>query len=412
MTREAVDWDGIAALPTVTAEAGDLDVVELVQLGLVPPSLRLTHTAVTALADVEEVVVRDVEATPLLRGRRRADELLVEPLRRVAPVADVPVAPRPDHPVDLAVIVRATPSAADLARVDALTTPRSTVLWIGLAGRTRAGRGLLAAVPELIAGRRHGEHRIARVPWPAPDSRGIFERPSLPSAASLAAAYGARHHVVVGEAHPGAQRSDRGGTVVFFTGLSGSGKSTIAKALRDALEQRTDREVTLLDGDDVRRMLSSGLGFDAEGRAANVRRVSWVAALLARHGGIAITALIAPFADGRAEARRMAEAVGDFVEVWVSTPLAECERRDRKGLYAQARAGRIPNFTGIDSPYESPEGAELVIDTTGVGIAEAVQLVLDELEARARERGAELGVAAVGPGVANPTQEELVSYDI
>lgn len=412
MTHDVVDWDSVAALPTLTAEAGDLDLVELVQLGLVAPVLRLAHSAAEALADTDEVVIRDVEATPLLMGRRQAGELHVEPLRRVAPVADIPTGLDLHGQVDLAVIVRAEPSAADLARVDALTAPRTRVLWITLAGRTRAGRGLLAAVPDLVAGRAHGEHRIARVPWPAPGSRGIFERPTLPGAAFLAEVYGARHHVVVGESHPETQRHDRGGTVVFFTGLSGSGKSTIAKALRDALEQRTDREVTLLDGDDVRRMLSSGLGFDAEGRAANVRRVSWVAALLARHGGIAITALIAPFAEGRAEARRMAEAVGDFVEVWVSTPLEECERRDRKGLYAQARAGKIPNFTGIDSPYESPADAELVLDTTGTGIAEAVQRVLDELEARARERGAELTTRTAGPGADNPTDEELVSYDI
>ena len=412
MTHDVVDWDNVAALPTVTAEAGDLDLVELVQLGLVAPALRLAHGALEALADTEEVVVRDVEATPLLLGRRHAGELHVEPLRRVAPVGDIPTGPELEGRVDLAVIVRAEPTAADLARVDALTTPRSRVLWIALAGRTRAGRGLLAAIPELIEGRAHGEHRVARVPWPAPGSRGLFERPNLPGAAFLAEVHGARHHVVVGEAHPEAQRHDRGGTVVFFTGLSGSGKSTIAKALHAALEHRTDREVTLLDGDDVRRMLSSGLGFDAEGRAANVRRVSWVAALLARHGGIAITALIAPFADGRAEARRMAEAVGDFVEVWVSTPLEECERRDRKGLYAQARAGKIPNFTGIDSPYESPDGAELVIDTTELGIADAVQVVLRELEARALPRGAELNPTVAGTGAANPTQEELVTYDI
>lgn len=412
MTHDVVDWDNVAALPTLTAEAGDLDLVELVQLGLVAPALRLTHAADESLADTDELVVRDVEATPLLLARRRAGELHVEPLRRVAPVGDIPTGPEPAGQVDLAVIVRAEPSAADLARVDALTTPRTRVLWIALAGRTRAGRGLLAAVPEMVAGRAHGEHRIARVPWPAPGSRGLFERPNLPGAALLAEAHGARHHVVVGEAHPEAQRRDRGGTVVFFTGLSGSGKSTIAKALHDVLEQRTDREVTLLDGDDVRRMLSSGLGFDAEGRAANVRRVSWVASLLARHGGIAITALIAPFGNGRAEAREMAEAVGDFVEVWVSTPLEECERRDRKGLYAQARAGKIPNFTGIDSPYEPPERAELVIDTTEVGIADAVQLVLGELEARARERGSELNTSAAAQGTGEPTHEELVTYDI
>jgi len=197
--------------------------------------------------------------------------------------------------------------------------------------------------------------------------------------------------------------------VVFLTGLSGSGKSTVAKALHDTLEQRTDREITLLDGDDVRRLLSAGLGFDVAGREANVRRVSWVAAQLGRHGGIAITALIAPFAAGREEARRFAEVGADFLEVWISTPLPECERRDRKGLYAQARAGQLPNFTGIDSPYEEPGDADLVIDTTGTSVDEAVELVLAELEARAARRGQEF---AGQPRRANAGEEPLVTYDI
>mgnify|MGYP000983729443 CR=1 FL=1 len=412
MTPDPVDWNAIGGLPTVTVDSGDLDVVELVQLGLVAPELRLSHFALASLADAEAVVVRDVESTPLLRGRRRADALLVEPLQPVAAVAAVPTAVGADEAVDLAVIVRAAPAPDDLARVDALTTPNSQVLWLGLAGRTHAGRTLLADIPGWMAGRARGHHRLARVPWPAPDSRGVFERPQLPDAAALAAAHGARHRIVVGGAHPEGGRGDRGGTVVFFTGLSGSGKSTIARALRDALEQRTEREVTLLDGDDVRRMLSAGLGFDEAGRAANVRRVSWVAALLARHGGIAITALIAPFAEGRAEARRMAEETGDFVLVWVATSLEECERRDRKGLYAQARAGRVPAFTGITSRYEEPADADLVIDTVGVTAAEAVELILTELGERALRRGDQFTSGPARSRARRASADELESYDI
>ncbi|MFT4110388.1 adenylyl-sulfate kinase [Propionicimonas sp.] len=408
MGHDPIDWDLIAGLPTVTVEAGDLDLVELVQLGLVEPRLRLSYTALAALSDVDAVVVRDVEATPLLLGRRSADTLAVEPLRRAGAPLDVPNLRDDDQPVDLAVIVREVPSASDLARVDALTAPHSQVLWIVLASRTRDGRELLAAIPPVLAQRPQGHHRLARAPWPAPGSRSVFERPLLPDPPAVAASHGARHFVVVGEAHRESRRTDRGGTVVFFTGLSGSGKSTIAQALRGALEQRTDREITLLDGDDVRRMLSAGLGFDDEGRAANVRRVSWVAALLARHGGIAITALIAPFAEGRAEARRMARDAGDFLLVWVSTSIDECERRDRKGLYAQARAGRIPHFTGIDSPYEDPTDADLVIDTAQVGIDEAVALVVAELEAMALRRGQELTDSA---RIADP-QGPVVTYDI
>lgn len=175
----------------------------------------------------------------------------------------------------------------------------------------------------------------------------------------------------------------RGGLVVFFTGLSGSGKSTIARALREALLERGPT-VTLLDGDEVRRMLSAGLGFSKADREANIRRIGYVAAEVARHGGLAICAPIAPYAATRAEVRAMVEeAGGSFALVHVSTPLEECERRDRKGLYAKARAGEIKEFTGISDPYEAPDDADLAIDTTSVPIAEAVERVLGLL----RDRG-------------------------
>jgi sulfate adenylyltransferase len=165
------------------------------------------------------------------------------------------------------------------------------------------------------------------------------------------------------------------GLVVFFTGLSGSGKSTLAKALTARLEQ-TGRTVTLLDGDLVRRHVSSGLGFSAEDRATNVRRIGWVAAEIARHGGTAVCAPIAPNDAVRRQVRAMAADAGArFVLVHVATPLEECERRDRKGLYAQARAGKITGFTGIDDPYEAPQDAEVVVDTTGRTLDDALQQV-------------------------------------
>ena len=168
-------------------------------------------------------------------------------------------------------------------------------------------------------------------------------------------------------------KSERG-LVVFFTGLSGSGKSTIARALIDRLHE-TSRSVTALDGDVARHMLSSGLGFSRADRDTNIRRLGWVGAEAARHGGVAVVAPIAPFAETRAEVRRMAQAAGDFVLVWVATPLAECERRDRKGLYARARRGEIPDFTGISSPYEDPVDADLVLDTTDVSVEQAVDQI-------------------------------------
>jgi sulfate adenylyltransferase len=166
------------------------------------------------------------------------------------------------------------------------------------------------------------------------------------------------------------------GLTVFFTGLSGSGKSTLARALAGRLAERGDRTVSLLDGDVVRRSLSAGLGFSREDRDRNVTRIGWVAAEVTRHGGVAICAPIAPYASVRAEVRRMVERHGGFVLVHVATPIEECERRDRKGLYAQARAGVIPAFTGVSDPYEVPDDADLTIDTTDLTIAEATDRVL------------------------------------
>ncbi|MFA1541196.1 adenylyl-sulfate kinase [Actinomadura monticuli] len=169
------------------------------------------------------------------------------------------------------------------------------------------------------------------------------------------------------------------GITVFFTGLSGSGKSTVARGLSDALIERGGRTVTLLDGDVVRRMLSAGLTFSRADRDLNIRRIGFVAAEITRHGGTAICAPIAPYAATRAEVRRMVSAVGDFILVHVATPLEECERRDRKGLYAKARAGLIPEFTGVSDPYETPDDADLTLDTSAMAPDEAVGRVLDLL---------------------------------
>lgn len=159
-----------------------------------------------------------------------------------------------------------------------------------------------------------------------------------------------------------------GGAVVFFTGLSGSGKSTIAREVRNWLvEQR--QTVTLLDGDVVRRHLSAGLGFTVADRDRNIRRIGWVAAEIAAHGGLAICSPIAPFDVTREQVRQMVENRGGrFLLVHVSTPLAECERRDRKGLYARARKGEISDFTGISSPYEPPRNPDLRMDTTEANV--------------------------------------------
>jgi sulfate adenylyltransferase len=169
--------------------------------------------------------------------------------------------------------------------------------------------------------------------------------------------------------------------VVFFTGLSGSGKSTIAQALADAL-RRSGRRVTVLDGDEVRSRLWPELGFDVASREANIERLAWVAALVAAHGGIAVAAPIAPLASGRGRARATVEPHGEFVLVYVSTPLEVCEQRDSKGLYARARAGELADFTGISSPYEPPDDADVVIDTTDTSVDEAVRRIRESLRRR------------------------------
>ncbi len=173
---------------------------------------------------------------------------------------------------------------------------------------------------------------------------------------------------------------DEQGLVLFFTGLSGSGKSTLARALMDRLLEQGRRTVTSLDGDVVRRNLSAGLTFSKEDRETNIRRIGWVAAEISRHGGIAVCSPIAPFDETRQQVRAMVdEAGGAFFLVHVATPLEECERRDRKGLYAKARRGEIPEFTGISSPYEEPEDADVRVDTTGRTIDDALDDVIEAL---------------------------------
>ena len=170
------------------------------------------------------------------------------------------------------------------------------------------------------------------------------------------------------------------GVTVFFTGLSGSGKSTIANALLVKLLETGDRPVTLLDGDHVRKTLSSELGFSKEHRDLNITRIGYVASEICKNGGIAICAPIAPYTSTRRAVREMNEAFGGFVEVHVATSVEVCEQRDRKGLYAKARAGIIKEFTGISDPYEAPENPEVYIDTADLSPDLAAHRILVKLE--------------------------------
>jgi sulfate adenylyltransferase len=168
----------------------------------------------------------------------------------------------------------------------------------------------------------------------------------------------------------------RPGFTLFLTGLPGAGKSTLSQRLIRLLNRDHRRSVTLLDGDIVREMISSGLSFSRGDREMNIRRIGYVASEVTKHGGICICAVIAPYRDARREARERISGVGHFFEVYVSTPLAVCERRDPKGLYARARRGEIRGFTGVDDPFEIPEAPELAVDTSQLTVDEAAEKIL------------------------------------
>ena len=169
------------------------------------------------------------------------------------------------------------------------------------------------------------------------------------------------------------------GFVIWFTGLSASGKTTIANIVEPELERR-GFVVDHLDGDIVRTHLSKGLGYSKEDRDANIARIGWVASRLARAGAAVVVSAISPYAEARRQARSLVEQNAPFVEVHVATPLDECARRDPKGLYAKAFAGELENFTGVSAPYEEPHAPELRLDTTGATPTESAALVLARLD--------------------------------
>ncbi len=179
--------------------------------------------------------------------------------------------------------------------------------------------------------------------------------------------------------HPESDRVAGGGFTLWFTGLSGAGKTTIAHLVGPELEER-GKIVEYLDGDVVRTHLSKGLGFSKEDRDTNIERIGWVASRLTRHGAAVIVAAISPYRETRGAARQLVEQYGPFVEVHVHASVDECARRDVKGLYAKAFAGEIKGFTGVDDPYEAPEGAEISVDTEAHDPGESAALIMATLE--------------------------------
>lgn len=411
----------------------ELDLLELSLGGALAPA-----ALAAALPGVPpEVVLTDAENTPLARLTAGGDAAVVlEPLKPLAgaigPHWDGALR-RPAREVRsdadgadaLGLLVTEAPTHEDVETAATLAAGSRTVLLLVPVARRAPEPGVVGA-PGLVraalalegtlAGRVGARVVTAAVPWPGQGGPARGEAGT--TLADVATAYGAArvetlaahrspqatqalaglphvHDEAVRALYPPASAAEvnraaagahRRGAVVFFTGLSGSGKSTVARALAAELDDDGLR-TTLLDGDAVRHHLSKGLGFDRESRELNVERIGYVAALVAEHGGIAVAAPIAPFATGRARVRALAEDAGaHFVLVHVSTPLEVCEARDRKGFYARARAGEIAEFTGISSPYEEPADADVVIDTSHVPVEEAVRTVRAALAARLGER--------------------------
>ncbi|MDR7384090.1 adenylyl-sulfate kinase [Promicromonospora iranensis] len=407
--------------PSHVLSDDELDVLELA-LGDALPASALAAALPDAPADV---VLTDAENTPLARLTARTGDrsVVLEPLKPMAtaigpqwdaavrrPAREVRAALR-DAPGDgqgaMGLLVTEVPTREEVEVAVALAAGAGAVLVlvpvarrapepgaVGAPGLVRAARSLAATVAE-DAG---AQVTTAVVPWSGRGGATLDETAaaygagrvemlvahrSPATAEGVAALPRVREEAVralyppasAAEVNRAASGARRRGAVVFFTGLSGSGKSTVARALAAELDD-DGLETTLLDGDEVRQHLSKGLGFDRDSREINVQRIGYVAALVAKHGGIAVAAPIAPFAAGRAGVRALAEDAGaHFVLVHVSTPLAVCEARDRKGFYARARAGEIAEFTGISSPYEEPDDAELVIDTSDVPVPDAVETV-------------------------------------
>jgi adenylyl-sulfate kinase len=184
---------------------------------------------------------------------------------------------------------------------------------------------------------------------------------------------------IYGHEHPESEHSRGGGFTLWFTGLSGSGKTTIAHLVGPELDRR-GHIVEYLDGDTVRTHLSKGLGFSKEDRDTHIERVGWVASRLTRHGAVVIAAAISPYEETRRRARELVEQWGPFVEVYVKASVEECARRDVKGLYQKAFAGEIKEFTGVSDPYEEPTSPELVVDTEELEPEQAARAIVEKLD--------------------------------
>jgi sulfate adenylyltransferase len=382
----------------VILDSAGVDLLELVRLGAQPSSTLhryLTDGATVLLCDEENTPLSELSPTGVKHLRPLATGVGLawsEELRQ--PVASVAQHAGPT----LALIAHLPPSNAELNALVTRAKDLSTksLLLCALVSRTPAPdgevqpSGLLRALTSAAEGLKRSlpacQITLLALPWP----KGEL------NPEDLARAYGAidimtgaeRYAADAPLGYPAGSAAEiqrarssewKKGAVVLFTGLSGSGKSTVAAALAELLRDEGARGVALLDGDAMRRSISAGLGFDRASRNTNVQRLGVVAAEAARAGGIGIAAPIAPFAEGRALAREAAAGL-PFLLVHINTPLEVCGQRDRKGLYAKARAGEIAEFTGVSSPYEAPVDADLVIDASTVSAYDAAELVKERLK--------------------------------
>jgi sulfate adenylyltransferase len=415
--------DGQSTERVITLDADGLDILEQTLLGA--RSLRsLEHTLGLERDLPGGITLHDSENTPVARIR----EGVIAPLRPlpqgVGPQWDPAVRRRTEEiqagiraagSLTVALALRTPPSLAELDKALATVAElrASTLILAALVsrGRVPAGdittphvgpnglvRATQAVAAELSLSQRERHIIPVAIPWPLRHSTVRSELEG--EIREILATYGATTVLIGGEQGqlndteadqqlPTASRIERerarsaprhAPATIFFTGLSGSGKSTIARAVAERLFDTSVAEVVLLDGDEMRRRVSQDLGFDRASRNTNVARIAEVAARVVSSGGIAIAAPIAPFSEGRAQARAIASSSGPFLLVHISTPLEVCEARDRKGLYAKARAGEVKDFTGISSPYEIPRDADLVIDASVVPVEHAVDQVLQALK--------------------------------
>lgn len=371
--------------------------------GTAAPVLRVPANAAGDAIAQGVLQLRDPDGTPLARltvegsesgpdnatylagpvsAMQSAEHGLGRDVRLVSPLAH-----SANHPQHVAAVFDRTPTAEEIARAVAAASRLDAQLHlVAIAHNAEPGNRalstLLATLRTCAGELENASAHLLVVPgYDTPIAgtahtlgRHVLERVGASQLLDFSAV----------EEDPGHQSATEGhsGLVVLFTGLSGSGKSTLARELVQQSHRVDSRQALLLDGDDIRRFLTAGLGFSREDRNTNVERIGWVAAQISSVGGIAVCAPIAPFEESRQRVQELAERAGDFILVHVSTPLEVCEQRDRKGLYAKARAGQIPDFTGISSPYDVPPAPDYAVNTAVTSVEEATAHILDLIRDR------------------------------